>query len=39
MIRGFATPKEKEVPVISITVAPIVISVLEDNIVETGIVD
>jgi hypothetical protein len=39
MIRAFATYKPTEVPVIAITAAPIVISVLEDNIVETGIVD
>ena len=39
MIRGFATPKEKEVPVISITVAPEFISVLEDNILDPIIVD
>lgn len=39
MIRGFATFKEKDFPVISVLVAPEVITILEDNIVEDNILD
>lgn len=38
MIRGFSTPKEKEVSAVTIAEKPEVISVLEEGILEPGIV-
>ena len=39
MIRAFATPNPKEVSAVSIADAPIVVSILEDNILEDNILD